>query len=148
MTRSISVALALAAALAAGCTSVNRQSTGPSSASQMLAGTWTSFQTGSLQDSCTNFTWTVTEFNGNTGAGTFSATCFGFMQVNGMARGVLTGTVVNWTLTATASGPGVPAACTINLTGSAVLEGDVIRIPYSGSSCVGPLSGTEYLRRR
>jgi hypothetical protein len=101
-----------------------------------------------VQDSCTNFTWSVTQFTGNTGAGTFSATCFGNIQVAGTASGTMTSaTTVSWVLSANASGPSLPISCPISLTGTAVIEGELIRIPYGGTWCGGTLSGTEIVRR-
>jgi hypothetical protein len=43
--------------------------------------------------------------------------------------------------------PGVSETCAIALSGVATLETDKIRVPYSGTTCVGPVSGTEVLRR-
>jgi hypothetical protein len=147
MNRTLLAAVA-AVFVSAACSSVSQQSSGPSSASSLLSGTWRSVQSASPQDSCTNFTWTVTQFTGVTGSGTFSATCFGNIQVAGTASATLTtATTANWTVNAAATGPGLPAQCPITLTGTAVLEGEFIRIPYSGSWCLGPLSGTETVRR-
>lgn len=149
MTRKLFGAAAVAAVISAGCFSVTRQSSGPSGSGQMLAGTWASIGSGSLQDNCTNFTWAVTEFNGNSASGTFSATCYGVLQVAGTARATfLTGSTLSWSVTATASGPGVPVVCAVSITGTATIETDQIRIAYSGTSCLGPLSGTEIVRRR
>ncbi len=39
---------------------------------------------GSLADSCVNFHWNVTQFTGTSGSGTFSATCFGNLDVVGI----------------------------------------------------------------
>lgn len=143
------IAAVVAVFVTIGCSSVTENSTtGPTGASGLLAGTWRSVQTGSMQDSCTNFTWSVTQFTGNTGSGTFTATCFGNVQVAGSASGTMTtATTVNWVLNANASGPTVPAGCTINLTGTAVVEGELIRIPYTGTWCGGPVSGTEFVKR-
>ena len=142
------LAAVVAGFIAVGCSSYSEKSSGPSGTSALLAGTWRSVETGALQDSCTNFTWTVTQFNGNTGAGTFTATCFGTVQVAGTASGTMnTPTTVNWVLNANASGPNVPAGCTINLTGTAIVEGELIRIPYTGTWCGGPVSGTEVVKR-
>lgn len=143
------VAAVAAVFVTIGCSSVTEQSTtGPTGASGLLAGTWRSVETAPVQDSCTNFTWTVTQFNGNTGSGTFTATCFGNVQVVGSASGTMTSaTTVSWVLTANASGPNIPASCPINVTGTAVIEGEFIRIPYNGSWCGGTLSGTELVRR-
>ena len=144
------VAALVAAAGSAAC--FNISSTVSPSTSQALGGTWTTIQSlpgasGSLQDSCVNFSWSVTEFTGTTGAGTFGATCFGNMQISGSARGTLSGTTVTWTATATGNVPGLPP-CPISLSGTATLETDNrIRIPYSGTTCLGPVSGTEIIKR-
>lgn len=140
----------LTAVMSAGCFSFASK-TSPTSASSQLGGTWLTTQSlpgasGSIQDSCTNFRWAVTEFTGTTGAGTFSATCLGNVQVVGSARGTLVGTMVNWSANATGTPPGGPS-CAIALSGSAILETNRIRIPYSGTTCLGPVSGTEILGR-
>src|SRR5262245_37434028 len=125
----------LAVLAGAGC-SFNHESktTSPSNASaQLLGGVWATTQSfpgpgsGSVQDSCTNFKWQVTDFSGSAGSGTFSATCLnGTMNISGSARGTLNGTTVSWTATATATGAGVPTSCAISLAGTAVLDGNLI----------------------
>ena len=117
---------------------------------QLLGGTWaTSSSTalGSIATSCTNFTWQVTEQTGNSGSGTFGATCFGDLQITGTASGTLSGTTLTWSATATASAPGFPN-CNISLSGTATLVGDTISIPYSGTTCMGPVNGTEILKKK
>lgn len=117
---------------------------------QLLGGTWaTSSSTaiGSIATSCTNFTWNVAEQTGNSGSGTFGATCFGDLQITGSASGTLSGTTLTWSAQATASAPGFPN-CAITLAGTATLVGDTISIPYSGSTCMGPVSGTEILKKK
>jgi hypothetical protein len=39
-------------------------------------------------------------------------------------------------------------SCTVNLTGTAELLVDSIRIPYSGTTCLGAVNGVETLQRR
>lgn len=148
--RAVAVLLALASA---ACFSFTRESTRSSpsaTTSSLLGGLWQSSQFlggGSPAESCTNFRWQVTEFSGTTGSGTFSATCLGgLLSISGSARGTITGTSVNWTATATATAPGI-AACPISLQGTAELSNGEIRIPYSGTTCLGPVSGIEVLRR-
>jgi hypothetical protein len=85
--------------------------------------------------------------SGNTGAGTFTATCFEILQLSGSAHGTVVGTTVNWTAVATATGPAGVSSCAISLTSSAQLNGDEIEIPYSGTTCLGDVSGTERLRK-
>ena len=156
MSRKLLVAPAVCALISVGCFSLSRDSnrTGPSNAvAELLGGQWATTQSlpglGSIQETCTDFTWSVTDFSGSSASGTFSATCAGALKVNGTARGTLSGTTVNWTATATGSGPGVPNACAISLAGTAVFDGNVIRIPYTGSTCLGTqLSGTEIIGKR
>jgi hypothetical protein len=53
---------------------------------------------------------------------------------------------VQWTGTGTATAPDLPS-CAISLSGTAELGTDSIRIPYSGTTCLGPVSGVEILKR-
>jgi len=147
------IALILAAAGAsAACFDFATKTSPTPSASTLLGGTWSTTQslpgvTGSLQDSCVNFQWTVTSFTGTSGSGTFSATCLGNMQVACSASGTLSGSTLNWSANATASVPGNPS-CAISISGTATLEANnQIRIPYSGTTCLGPVSGTEIIHR-
>ncbi len=121
--------------------------------SQALGGTWATVESlpgasGSFQDACVNFKWSVNQFSGTSGSGTFSATCMGNVQVTGSATATLTGTsAATWSANATGTVSGVPV-CTISLKGTATLEaGNKIRIPYSGTTCLGPVSGTEVIQR-
>ena len=54
---------------------------------------------------------------------------------------------MNWSANATGAVPGVPP-CAIAISGTATLEANNrIRIPYSGTTCLGPVSGTEIVQR-
>jgi hypothetical protein len=88
----------------------------------------------------------VTEQTGNTARGTFSATCPGDLRVAGTANGTLSGTNVTWNATASATVPNL-ASCPITLSGTAELGVDSIRVPYSGETCLGRVSGVEVLRK-
>lgn len=142
------LALAAVASLAtAGCFEYGRKTTGPSTGLSELAGTWGSGDLGAIANSCGNFRWNVTEYTGTTAAGSFGATCAGNLNVEGTARGELVGAVINWSAAGIASAPSLPS-CAISLNGTATLKGDTIEVPYSGNTCLGPVSGTEILRRR
>ena len=84
----------------------------------------------------------MTEYTGTTAKGTFSARCFGNVDIAGTAQGTLAGVNVTWSAAATGTIAGAPP-CAITLSGIATLETDRIRIPYSGTTCLGPVSGTE-----
>jgi hypothetical protein len=148
-TRRLLIPALFCALLSAGCFEMfNQSNANPNPTVQLLGGTWTSVtaNSSSLINSCTNFKWTVTEQSSNSGSGNFTATCFQTLNVSGTARGTLSGATVNWTATAVASGGGIND-CAISLTGTATLDGDQIRIPYAGTTCMGPVTGTEVLRR-
>lgn len=145
------LAVCLASLLGAGCsnllslaTKTTPTQTDPTS---LATGQWSSVtSTTSLANTCTNFKWTIVEITGTSGSGTFTATCMGTMQVAGTAQGTLTGTGVTWTATATGTMPG-GVTCPIALQGTATYDGTQFRIPYTGTTCLGPVSGTEILRK-
>lgn len=135
---------------AGGCLELERKSTlaGPTQLTDLrsLLGTWSSASVVPSPESCTDFTWEVTEHSGNTASGNFSATCPGGLKVAGTARGTMLGSTISWTATGAATAAGLPS-CAISLTGTAYLETDRIRVPYSGQTCLGAVKGEEILRR-
>jgi hypothetical protein len=148
--RTLIVVLSIAAA-AAGCTSFERQSslTGPSAAgNNSMLGNWTSSSLIPSASSCTNFKWNVTEQTTTSAKGTFSATCAGELQLTGTAQGAFTTPVaIAWTAQGNATAPGL-TSCAISLTGTAEMGTDSIRVPYSGDTCLGKVSGIETLKKR
>ena len=131
-----------------GCLGYERESSlGPSGTGAAgLLGNWTSGSLIPQPGQCGDFKWDVTEQTGNSAAGSFSAVCAGNLRMNGTARGTLSGSIITWSAQATASVPEIPS-CPITLAGTAELLVDSIRIPYSGTTCLGPVSGVETLRR-
>ena len=144
------LAVALCSAmLSAGCFEFfNQTNTNPNPTIQFLGGTWTSSTSNgaALLNSCTNFKWIVTEQTSATVAGNFTATCFGVLQVAGNAHGTISGNTINWTAAALANGGGV-SNCAVTLNGSMTIASDQISVPYTGTTCLGPVSGTEILRK-
>ena len=151
--RTYIIACALAVCVAAGaCMSYESKttSTGPSASSiAALIGTWQSATANALPSptSCTNFKWTPTQQTATSVTGSFSANCPGGLNVAGTASGTLNGTTVNWTANANASAPEIPT-CNVSLTGTAELGVNSIRVPYSGNTCLGPVSGVEILNKK
>lgn len=140
--------VALAGA-ASACFSFERQSTvtGPSAAGVgALMGNWSSGNIIPSPSACTDFKWNVTEQTGNSAKGAFSASCAGDLKLAGTAQGTLNGSVISWSAEGNGSAPGL-SACAIALTGTAEIGVDSVRVPYSGTTCLGPVSGTEILRR-
>ena len=80
-------------------------------------------------------------------AGTFSATCAGNIVVVGTASGRLEGTLVPLAIAGTATYAGA-ISCEFTLSGTGVIENnETLTIPYSGTICGTPVSGTERLHR-
>jgi hypothetical protein len=123
-------------------------STSPTAAvtTSAFGGSWTSVAVSTSPQTCTNFQWAVTDISLTGVSGTFKAVCYGSVQVSGTASGALDGTRLNWTATGTGTAP-TTGSCPVALAGSATLEGNQIRIPYSGTTCLGPVAGTELLRK-
>jgi len=137
-----------AAAINSACFEMFQQSTAPKTVN-LLGGTWSSAtpNSESLINSCTNFQWTATQKSDTSAAGNFSATCFGVLQLTGTASGTLNNSSVTWQASGLANGGGI-TDCAISLSGTATLEGDQIRIPFTGTTCQMPVSGTEILRKQ
>jgi hypothetical protein len=150
MTRKLLAIALVSSVLSAGCFEfLTKSPTNPSQTVNFLGGQWTSTtaNAGSLLASCTNFRWTVTEQSASSGSGTFTATCFTTLQVSGTAQGTLSGATLNWSASALATGSGIAGDCAITLAGSATMANNEITIPYSGTTCLGPVSGTEVLKK-
>jgi hypothetical protein len=149
MSRRILAPLCLAM-LSTGCFEMFSNSpTNPDPTIQLLGNQWESASpnANALLTSCTNFHYTVTEpQSGSTiGAGTFTATCFGVLQVSGTIRATQSGATVNFEASGTANGGGI-SNCAITLTGTGTVIGQELNLNYSGQTCQGPVSGTEKLR--
>ncbi len=141
---------ALAASLSiatAGCIEFSHKETAPSNSMAAFAGNWSSGNIIPAASSCSDFKWTVTEYTGTSAKGSFSAACAGNITFYGTASGTLSGSMVNWKADATGSAPGLPS-CPISLTGTAKLNNDTIEVPYSGTTCLGAVSGMEVLKRK
>lgn len=149
--KDFTVRLAVVLTMAAGagaCTGKESPSpAGPSpTGGAALLGNWSSSSALPSPAACSDFRWNVTQQSGTSASGSFSAVCPGGVNVNGTATGTLSGTTVSWTAQGTAAVPNLPA-CAIALTGTAELAADSIRVPYSGDTCLGKVSGVEVLRR-
>jgi hypothetical protein len=140
--------VALCLVTSAACIGFERRSTsGPSTTGvAALLGNWTSSTAVPSPNGCSDFKWNVTQQTGNSASGTFSATCAGDLKVSGTANGTLSGSTITWNAQATGSVPGLPS-CLITLTGTAEVGVDSIRVPYSGDTCLGHVSGVEVMRR-
>lgn len=149
--------VAAASIAAAGCVGFDHSTsvTSPTTSTGIsaLTGSWQSVQdvSGSVipdPNICTDFKWNAASQTATSAAGTFSATCNGVL-FSGTANGTLTGTTVAWGANGIATGSTLPTSpCAITLTGTAELGANSIRVPYSGSTCMGPVSGVQVLNKK
>lgn len=122
--------------------------TAPTTPSPSLVGGWLSSDvTLPSSSSCGNFQYQIASQTATTIAGTFTATC-GTLVVSASANGQLNGNNVTITINGSGSMAGLPI-CPFSVTGNGTIEdnGNTLRIPYSGTTCLGPVQGTEVLRR-
>lgn len=150
MNRILSFCMCAAALAASACLGFERKSTvtGPSASGvAALLGSWTSSNVVPSPASCTDFKWNATEQTANSARGAFSATCANNLKLSGTAEGTLSGSVVNWSAQGAATAADL-GSCAFSLTGTAELGVDSIRVPYSGDTCAGRVSGVEILRKQ
>jgi hypothetical protein len=96
---------------------------------------------------CTGFQWNITDQSAASMTGDFSVTC-GIVKISGDASGQLTGNQVALAVNGTAVYPGLPA-CPFSLTGTGTLvDSNTLSIPYTGTTCMGPVHGTETLKKK
>ena len=149
MKNSVLAGILFTAVLAAGCTGFEHRSTSAPTGTGMsaLMGVWSSSTLIPSPSACSDFKWSVTEQSASSAKGSFSASCAGDLKFSGTAQGTLNGSVIAWSAQGTAIAPDL-ASCAVTLTGTAELAVDSIRVPYSGNTCLGPVSGVEVLRKR
>ena len=147
--------------LVAGCDLQTSGSLNPNTASAIdispvLLGTWTasSPQTATAAggstlpdpNSCHELEFTISEQSGVDYAGSFKAKCAGGVELTGVANGTYIDNVMTINAVGTLAISGV-AQCSFNLSGTATVTSDQIAINYTGTTCLGPVSGTETLQR-
>jgi hypothetical protein len=113
-------------------------------------GVWTSSVSGTLPaaSTCGNFQYQIASQNGNAIAGTFTATCGNGLTVSASVSGQLNGTSIAITMDGSGSLPGLPN-CTFKVTANGTIEdnANTLNLPYSGTTCLGPVHGTEVLHK-
>jgi len=97
---------------------------------------------------CNNFQFQIGSQTANSVAGTFTATCGNGLVVSGSANGQLNGSNVNINVNGSGSMSGLPL-CPFSLTSTGTIEdnGNTLVLPYSGTTCFGPVHGTQTLHR-
>jgi len=118
-----------------------------STATSPVVGTWTSAPTLPTANSCGNFAYQISSQTGSSIAGTFTALCGNGVTVSGNVSGTVNGDAVQLTATGTATMSGVPCAFTLSGSGTIQDGGYTLSVPFSGTTCFGPVSGTEVLHK-
>jgi hypothetical protein len=161
MSRKLCLAGMLAVAMATGaCTSfeTSRETLSPSapppltggSAAGPLVGLWAPPQGVAAPSAatCANTIWEITSQSDTAVAGTFSTECAGGLRVSANVTGALSNaTTVTLHLTGTGVVRGLGCPFTLDGIGTIFDNSNAITIPYTGTTCFGPVSGTETLRR-
>jgi hypothetical protein len=113
-------------------------------------GTWTSPAIVGLPNiaSCSNLEWQISNLSPATVSGNISALCGGIVEVTANVSGEMQASdVVN--LAAVGKAVGLGITCPFSLSGVGHIQGsDAMRLDYQGTTCVGPVSGSEMLQRR
>jgi hypothetical protein len=123
----------------------NSSGTTPASA---FAGAWGSSSIAGLPvANCADLKWLITEQSATSLAGTMSATCQGGTTVSANLTGELrSDTVVDLTAKGTIIALGIP--CAFDLTGVGTRQtNDSMKLDYTGTHCLGAVSGTQNLNR-
>jgi len=98
-------------------------------------------------DSCSAFQFTMTSQSATAASGSFTAQCPGDLALAGTISGQLGGPTIPMVITGVASAPG-EAACPFTLNGTGVMQStNELRIDYTGTTCLGPVSGSATLRQ-
>lgn len=111
-------------------------------------GTWigptlTSFPT---VQSCGGVQWKITSQTGTQIAGDFTATCSGGITLVGAVVATHSETVIPWAASGTATQG--TTSCPFTLTGTGTFQGTSnILVTYAGTTCLGPVTGSETIKR-
>jgi hypothetical protein len=127
-------------------TTTNTNTTGASS----LVGTWASAVPAvPTATSCTDFNFVIATQTATNIFGTFPATCGGGLTINGNLSGLINSASNTVVVTATGvvNQPVPNCSFTLNGTGTLIDGGYTLTIPFTGTTCAGPVSGTEVLHK-
>ena len=106
--------------------------------------TLTSFPT---VQSCGGLQWKITSQTANQISGEFTASCAGAVALAGtVVASVSDATTIPWAASGTATQGST--VCPFNLTGTGTFQGTSnILVNYAGTTCLGPVSGSETIKR-
>jgi len=109
-------------------------------------GTWAGPAITPVAQSCGGIQWKVTSQTGGQASGEFSATCADDVKLAGTMTATHGETSIPWAATGTATKG--TATCSFSMTGTGTFQGTSnILVNYAGTSCNGPVSGSETIKR-
>ena len=109
-------------------------------------GTWTGAAVAPPAQSCGGLLWKITSQTGSQASGEFSATCADDVKLSGTMTATHSDTSSPWAATGTATKGA--ATCPFSMTGTGTFQGTSnIVVSYAGTSCNGPVSGSETITR-
>ena len=118
------------------------------STSSPFSGSWGSSSIAGLPlGNCSDVKWLITDQSASSVSGTVTASCASGVTVAANLTGtVQSENVINLAATGTLTAMGLP--CQFNLNGAGTRQaGDMMKVDYNGSYCLGTVSGTETLRK-
>ena len=122
--------------------------TEPSKSSEIRSylGTWAGPAITPVAQSCGSMLWKITSQTGGQASGEFSAACADGVSLAGTMTATHGETSIPWAATGTATKGEV--TCPFSMTGTGTFQGTSnIVVSYSGTSCIGPVSGSETIKR-
>ena len=109
-------------------------------------GTWVGPTITPAAQSCGGLQWKITSQTGTQATGDFAATCADGVKLAGTMTATHSDTTIPWAATGTATKD--TTSCPFNLTGTGTFQGTSnILVNYAGTTCLGPLSGSETITR-
>jgi hypothetical protein len=109
-------------------------------------GTWVGTTGAPVAQSCGGLQWKITSQTGGQASGDFSAACADEVSMVGTMTATHGETSIPWAATGTATKGTV--TCPFSMTGTGTFQGTSnILVNYAGTSCNGPVSGTETIKR-
>ncbi|HMF93792.1 MAG TPA: hypothetical protein VKE96_05840 [Vicinamibacterales bacterium] len=99
-------------------------------------------------NSCSAFQFTMTSQSATAASGSFTAQCPGNLTLAGTISGQLGGATIPMLITGVATAPGEASGCPFTLNGTGIMQSpNELRIDYTGTTCLGPVSGSATLRQ-
>ena len=109
-------------------------------------GTWNGPSSTPSAQSCAGLQWKITSQTGGQVSGDFAATCADGVSLTGTMTATHGETSIPWAASGTASKGAT--TCPFSMTGSGTFQGTSnIVVNYAGTSCNGPVSGSETIKR-